>query len=457
LQMNPDEKADEPMEVAEPQSGTSAGASSQPPPKPGKFRFISGAIKHYFLGDSHLRGGNHVPQLYNSRRSDGQTDPRFGKPERKTEMEDGPGCSEGYYLDEKYLEQLKSLLDERSGKATALVLSIGTNDLRATPTREALGVLLRNFQDLLDKLQTTEGVVLYIIAPIPCADERVRLLRDELQSELWRLIQRSFRLTGGRVMYVNLTRDEKPRIPKGPTGFFSDQYWKDQKHLNQEGAKLLVDELIKQQKATSSRPFLVDRETWEPISRQQQPPQQQPSAAKGGPSVKDRLGPRPTPTSQSGDQPKGNKPDGPASAPRHDTKGQKRKATGTVTERKGKGLGRGLTGPADEQGKGGKKPYQPPNPWAGFAPWGPGTVPPMYPPYGLPVLPPPGPGAGQWWIPPPTPTCRGYGSGPSGPRDDGPGGPGGWGGGSAYPPYPPPIHCHYVLCWGGCGQTHTHP
>jgi len=461
--MNPSEKAPQPMEVGEPQPGPSAGQGSQPLPKAGKYKIKDGAVMQIHLGDSHLREGNKVPELYSSRRAEGLTDPRFGRVLRQTDWETKSNWKEGYRLCGEYLAQLKDLLGQRRGKATALVLSIGTNDLRDSPTRDNLGVLLRNFQDLLDALQTTEGVVLYIIAPIPCANEKVRPLRDELQSELWKLIQRSFRLTGGRVMFVNLTRDINPLIPKGPKGYHSNQYWRDDKHLNRDGALLLVDELIRQQKATADKHFLVDREAWEPISaqQQQQPPQPTPPAAKGGPSIKDRLGPMPKRRTQSGDLPRGSKPGGKAPAPRPEVGGQKRKVTGKAQKRKGQGPGWRPRGPTDEHG--GKRQYMPPQgqgaypfPWGPAMPWGAGGFPPAFSPFGLPVLPLPGPEAGQWWIPPPAPTCRGFNPGASGPRDDGSGGPGGMGGGPAYPQYPPPIHCHFVACWGGCGQTHTH-
>ena len=321
------------------QSGS--GPKSDPLLLKRQYRVKVGAVRHLHVGDSHLRENHHVPELYRKKRAEGLTDPRFNEIERKDEWEkkgrkgEESNWSKGFIFDSEYLAQLTDLIEECRGKATAIVVSLGTNDLRESPTPMTLEGLLVNFEDLFKKIRECPGVVMYVIAPIPCSTPEVCHLRDELDSRLWALIQTYYRETGGRVLSVSLTRPDHSILPREEGGPFDPQYWeKDGIHLNRAGAKLLTDELVRVQRNTPPALFLIDPEARE----EKNTPPTKPPRAKGAAD----HGKGTSKSAQAQKGPKGGK------------KSEAKLPTGQ-SERREKGPGQTPRGVADEHGKGGKE------------------------------------------------------------------------------------------------------
>jgi len=247
--------------------------AGQDPNEIEKFKVREGGIRQIHLGDSHLRKAHHLPEMYARRRAEGRADLRFAQPERmekweQEEQKKGEKRKEsiwdpGFQLTSEYLAQLKDLVKDCSGKATAMVLSIGTNDLRAEPTSATLYTLVERFKELMEAVEKAPGVALYLVAPIPCK-RGISHLRNELDRELWNLVQQFHPRTGSRIYYINITKEGDPNsIPWRGGGHHTPKFWDDDLHLNRAGAQLLADTLIRAMGYTPSAPFMIDKEVWQ--------------------------------------------------------------------------------------------------------------------------------------------------------------------------------------------------
>jgi hypothetical protein len=226
----------------------------------------NGAIVQIFLGDSHLRPQHHAPDAYQKAVERGEGDDRFGAPTRVEEWEQpGSKMAQGYHLTKEYLEQVLALIHKYRDYAVAIVLSIGTNDLRGDKTKRKVEELEQRFEKIIQKVEETPGVVLYLVAPIPCATEGIYHLRESLDHKMWNLCRKA---DGGgvrRVFYVSLFRPRNPRIPMERGKYHQEKFWQDEIHLNRAGAQKLMEELIKAQKFTPSEAFATDSEVWEKL------------------------------------------------------------------------------------------------------------------------------------------------------------------------------------------------
>jgi lysophospholipase L1-like esterase len=237
----------------------------------------NGAIALYALGDSHLRKGHHFPEAYAEARAAGRTDQRFSAVNRKLTWErEGSKFADGYRLDEAYYKQILDLIENHRGKASAFFLSAGTNDLRAAEEEkreEEVDKLMAKFKAIMRKIMETPGTVLFLLEPSPC-NRGVQEARDRLDAELEEECRRH-----PRVRYVGLTHGENPGVVKINGSFHQDQFWEDDLHMNEQGAKLIARSLVHAQGRLDSEFFLVDRDAREvrPLIRRGQPgqPQQQ--------------------------------------------------------------------------------------------------------------------------------------------------------------------------------------
>jgi len=243
--------------------GNEAGQETSRKDESKSYKVRENSVRLILLGDSHLREAHFVPKVYAQRRREKLTDPRMGKVERmdKWESKDAP-WADGYHLTSEYAAQIRDLIKDCRNQATALVLSIGTNDLRRNPCMGTVDHLVEGLRTILQQLQEIPGVVLYLLSPIPCSTG-VDQLRDQLQEKMWELIQEFHKATEGRAFFINLTREKDPLIAKRKGQYHCNKYWADNKHLNKRGAELLVDELIRVQGMTASRHFMADEDVWE--------------------------------------------------------------------------------------------------------------------------------------------------------------------------------------------------
>jgi lysophospholipase L1-like esterase len=252
-----------------------------------------GAIALYALGDSHLRKGHHFPEAYAEARADGKTDKRFSAVNRKLTWErEGSRFADGYRLDEPYYKQLLDLIEDHRGRASVFFLSAGTNDLRAADEEKRdkeVDALMGRYRALMRKIMETPGTVLLILEPIPCS-RGIQEARDRLDSELEEECRRH-----EKVRYIGLTHGENPEIVKINGAFHQDQFWEDDLHMNEKGAKLIVKQLIKALGKLDSEFFLMDRDAREirpPIKRGPPGPPQQEQEPQGSPYYKNHDQPR---------------------------------------------------------------------------------------------------------------------------------------------------------------------
>jgi hypothetical protein len=244
----------------------------------GTHKVKDGAVKLWVIGDSHLREGHHFPDMYAMARAEGKTDKRFGPLDRKAVWEDEEqGYAQGFYLDEEYKGQVLDLIEESRGQATAILISIGTNDIGKAKSAVTAHTVVRRLKAIMKKAQETPGVVLYVLEPIP-REGVAEWLRNRLDRELAGECREY-----GKTRYVHLTHGDDAALPKT----YQEELWEDDKHLNQEGAKKLVEAFIRTQGQTKSDFFLVDPNARE--SRKN--PRRKPEEKKGKANIQqERVG-----------------------------------------------------------------------------------------------------------------------------------------------------------------------
>lgn len=237
---------EEPINLTQPNTGEEANNLTH--------RVKDRAVTLWVLGDSHLRRRHHFPGLYGQALRDGKPDPRFGPPKRKTEWEDGKrGFAPGLHMDEAYKGQVLDLVESSRGKATAILLSIGTNNICDVPEKSEVQLVVQRIRAILQKVQETPGVFLYLLDPIPYQRElngvRELLSRDlAAECELY-----------SKARWICLSTGKKAALPE-----YSPELWEDPRHLNREGAARVLTAFLRAQRGTGSDHFLVDPAAREP-------------------------------------------------------------------------------------------------------------------------------------------------------------------------------------------------
>lgn len=218
-----------------------------------------GAIKVLALGDSHLREKHHFPGLYEQAQKEKKMDPRYGPLERMTAWEEkDSGFAPGYLLNEEYKGQVLDLIEERRGKATAFIISLGTNDIRENYEKTTVRDLLKRYQAIVNKVKETPGVALLIVEPIPC-NKVAPGYRNWLDRELMTMCHQDEKLR-----YVTLSRGKEPALTEVDGRLWQKKLWEDQIHLNKEGAKYLIKAVLNGLNQIRSETFLVDPKAREP-------------------------------------------------------------------------------------------------------------------------------------------------------------------------------------------------
>ena len=231
---------------------------------PDTHKIKKSAVKIWSIGDSHLREKHHFPELYGKARLERRTDERFGPLERRHSWDegkpiddDGTTFSKGYYLDDQFKDQVLDLVESSRGKATAVLLSVGSNDTRQQIGGKDVEKLAGKFEEIMKKVQETPGVALYILEPIPdrSGDQTSRNHLDRLLGETASRYKKT--------QYVSLTHGEAALIPKTQRA----QLMAEELHLNRQGAERLVEAVIRATRKTPSEHFLVDPDAREARNR----------------------------------------------------------------------------------------------------------------------------------------------------------------------------------------------
>jgi lysophospholipase L1-like esterase len=218
-----------------------------------------GAIKVLALGDSHLRKGHYFPELYKLAQEEGKVDPRYGSLGRMEAWEEkDSGFAPGFTLNEEYKGQVLDLIGDHYGKATAFILSVGTNDIRERYKKATVEALLERYKAIINKVKETPGVALLIVEPIPC-NKVPPGLRNWLDREIWSMCHQDEKLR-----YVGLSRGREPVLTKVDGKLWQEKFWEDQIHLNKEGVKLLMKAVANGLNQIRSECFFADPEASEP-------------------------------------------------------------------------------------------------------------------------------------------------------------------------------------------------
>ena len=217
-----------------------------------------GAIDVLLVGDSHLRFHHHFPEAFEVAKGHENTvNKRFGVARRREDWEEPTSrFKKGFTFEPEYLEQLLGLAEERRGKATAIVISLGTNDIRDAANHDTVDALLESYKKLIQKVEETPAVVLYVVGPIPC-DQGVDPFRQRFGDQLAALCFTHNRATR-KVAYV----DPLKRIPMMDGKYHRSELWDDELHLNKDGMWRVVEEFLVTIEQTSSELFLADHSIW---------------------------------------------------------------------------------------------------------------------------------------------------------------------------------------------------
>ncbi len=220
------------------------------------FRVRAGSVEVWLFGDSHLRDQHKFPGLFNRSRELGYVDERFGPARRMVDWEDPKkDYFRGFTFEPGYLDQLTGFVEERRGKATAMMVSLGTNDIRASDTQETVVKLYDSYKALIRKVEETPGVVLYVLGLIPC-DRGVEATRNSLDAQLATHCYKRCTPSGGKIVYL----DAAGVLGEVDGKHHRSEFWADDLHLKPEGMVKLVDEFCRLLSQTRSEPFLVDPE-----------------------------------------------------------------------------------------------------------------------------------------------------------------------------------------------------
>ncbi len=217
------------------------------------------SIKQFWVGDSHLRRGHSVPQAYSLLRSrSDQRDVRFRAPGRLPCTD--PSKEPGYYLDDPFLSFLKRAIETHAGSPTCFVISVGTNDIRAavsgaTVPRDGVATeLLALFQPILKQAAETPGIVMLVLAPIPCW-RGVEDIRAEYDNGLRQLCEGLGQGSEGKVRYIDVVNTYFPKDPSSGARA-RPLFWSDELHLNEAGAHMVAVEILRVQRTLSDQLFM---------------------------------------------------------------------------------------------------------------------------------------------------------------------------------------------------------
>ena len=197
-------------------------------------------IQQIWLGDSHLRPHNGVPDAYAKVLEERKLEARFSLPE------DLGWCVSGQRLTETFVSKILELIRHLAGTPTCFVLCIGTNDLRDRLNESGEKRVFRNFERILTEVRRTEGAVLLVISPIPDSlgwTDPIGEDWDKRLGQLYRAIEADADENNkNKIFYVKF-RSKKLPHNNGPTRY-NKAFFKDKYHLNRAGAKMLATEIF---------------------------------------------------------------------------------------------------------------------------------------------------------------------------------------------------------------------
>ena len=188
-------------------------------------------VRHLWAGESHLRFKHKLPSEFEKKAGESPDRHRFTMP---------PDIFTDYLLTE---EVVRGILKEAGSFAPGpqvLTIGIGSNDLRDHPNNEMALKLLGLFKKLVDGVLLIENAALVLISPIPDQWGTTDAIGDYLTAKMRGLVLS----TGSeKVQFCNFR--EKRLWADDAGSRWTQDFFKDDKHLNRAGAEMLADELLK--------------------------------------------------------------------------------------------------------------------------------------------------------------------------------------------------------------------
>ena len=188
-------------------------------------------VRHLWAGESHLRFKHKLPSEFEKKAGESPDRHRFTMP---------PDIFTDYLLTE---EVVRGILKEAGSFAPGpqvLTIGIGSNDLRDHPNNEMALKLLGLFKKLVDGVLLIENAALVLISPIPDQWGTTDAIGDYLTAKMRGLVLS----TGSeKVQFCNFR--EKRLWADDAGARWTQDFFKDDKHLNRAGAEMLADELLK--------------------------------------------------------------------------------------------------------------------------------------------------------------------------------------------------------------------
>ena len=188
-------------------------------------------VRHLWAGESHLRFKHKLPSEFEKKAGESPDRHRFTMP---------PDIFTDYLLTE---EVVRGILKEAGSFAPGpqvVTIGIGSNDLRDHPNNEMALKLLGLFKKLVDGILLIKNAALVLISPIPDQWGTTDAIGDYLTAKMRGLVLS----TGSeKVQFCNFR--EKRLWADDAGSRWTQDFFKDDKHLNRAGAEMLADELLK--------------------------------------------------------------------------------------------------------------------------------------------------------------------------------------------------------------------
>jgi lysophospholipase L1-like esterase len=201
-------------------------------------------VLQYWVGDSHLARHHHLPTQYSLAINTNQQDhQRFLTAPDLTNVRGGRTFTnkEG---DERWWEDFcEKTIPELADTPRCFIVSCGSNDLRRASHWDCKEDVLYHFEKIIDAIYKTSNAALVVISPIPDNTGRTDDLGDALDRELQQLCWGAH----PRVKYVPL-RSKKLEFQNNRNSRWSSMNFADEVHLNSNGARLLAEAILGQQK-----------------------------------------------------------------------------------------------------------------------------------------------------------------------------------------------------------------
>ena len=188
-------------------------------------------VRHLWAGESHLRFKHKLPSEFEKKAEESPDRHRFTMP---------PDIFTDYLLTEEVVRGILKEAETFAPGPQVVTICIGSNDLRDHPNNEMALKLLGLFKKLVDGVLLIENAALVLISPIPDQWGTTDAIGDYLTAKMRGLVLS----TGSeKVQFCNFR--EKRLWADDAGSRWTQDFFKDDKHLNRAGAEMLADELLK--------------------------------------------------------------------------------------------------------------------------------------------------------------------------------------------------------------------